>query len=113
MVCSPAAFTSIFLKLDDGDDFVQMGDSVPPTTMDGSFDDDNLSSAGGADTILGGPDDDTISDDDSVADDTIDGGDGADTISLAGGDDESRGDRGRRRHDGLRRRHRPSRRRRQ
>ncbi len=91
VVCTPGVFTSIFLKLDDGDDFVAMGDSVPPTTMDGSFDDDNLSSAGGADTILGGPDNDTISDDDSAADDTIDGGDGADTISLAGGDDDVRG----------------------
>ena len=55
VACSPAGITSIFLKLDDGNDFVSVLDSVPPTTMDGSFDNDNLSSSNGADLLLGGP----------------------------------------------------------
>jgi len=86
--CDPSAVTSIFLKLDDGDDYVLMGNSVPATTMDGSFGNDNLSSANGADTIRGGPGDDEIYDDDLLGDDTIDGGDGDDLIFLGDGDDD-------------------------
>jgi Ca2+-binding RTX toxin-like protein len=89
VACSPpSAFTSILLKLDDGDDFARVLDNVPPTTMDGSFDNDNLSSSNGADILLGGPDDDEISDDDNLGgDDLLDGGGDNDTISLGRGDD--------------------------
>jgi hypothetical protein len=59
VTCSPATdLTSIFLKLDDGDDFVRVLNSVPATTMDGSFGNDNLDSRNGADTARGGPGDD-------------------------------------------------------
>jgi len=89
VACYPTTdFTSIFLKLDDGDDFAQLSDNVPPTTMEGSFGDDTLTSDSGADTIRGGPGDDEIFDDDTSADDVFDGGDGNDLISLAGGDDD-------------------------
>jgi Putative metal-binding motif/RTX calcium-binding nonapeptide repeat (4 copies) len=86
--CSPTGVTSILLELDDGDDFVVVGDNVPVTTMDGSFDNDNLSSSGGADIVVGGPGDDEISDDDSNADDLLDGGADDDSISTTGGDDD-------------------------
>jgi Ca2+-binding RTX toxin-like protein len=87
VACSPTGVTSIFLKLDDGNDFVSVLDNVPSTTMDGSFDNDNLSSRNGADIVLGGPGDDEIFDDDNGGDDTLDGGADGDTISLGGGDD--------------------------
>ena len=86
VACSPTGVTSIRLTLNDGDDFVRMGDSVPPTTMDGSFGNDNLSSANGADTVLGGAGDDEISDDGGV--DVLNGGAGNDVISLGGGNDD-------------------------
>jgi len=91
VTCSVTAGTSIFLKLDDGNDFVSVLASVPPTTMDGSFDNDELNSANGADTILGGPGDDQISDSDSSGDDTINGGDDDDIIDISGGDDDVSG----------------------
>jgi Ca2+-binding RTX toxin-like protein len=89
VACSPTTdFTSIFLKLDDGDDFVRVLNSVPATTMDGSFGNDNLDSRNGADTVLGGPGDDTIFDDgDNLGDDVLDGGGDNDTIFLGAGDD--------------------------
>lgn len=107
VACSPTtAFTSIFLKLDDGDDFVKVLDSVPPTTIDGSFGNDELDSRNGADTALGGPGDDTIfddggndvldggADDDEIflgaGDDDVIGGIGADTVTLDSGDDTVR-----------------------
>jgi Ca2+-binding RTX toxin-like protein len=89
VVCSPGSVTSIRLDLNDGDDFASVLDSVPPTTMNGGADDDNLSSASGSDTVLGGPDDDTISDD--GGNDTLNGGDGNDLISLGGGNDDVAG----------------------
>jgi Ca2+-binding RTX toxin-like protein len=84
VACSPAGITSIFLKLDDGNDFASVLDNVPPTTMDGSFDNDNLSSGTGADTVLGGPGNDEIFDDDNSADDVLDGGADDDTIFPGG-----------------------------
>ena len=87
VACSPPTdFTSIFLKLDDGDDFVKVLDSVPPTTMDGSFGNDELDSRNGADTVLGGPGDDTIFND--GGDDVLDGGADHDEIFLGAGDDD-------------------------
>jgi len=85
VVCSPGSVTSIRLDLNDGDDFANVLNSVPPTTMNGGAGDDNLSSANGGDTVLGGPDDDQISDD--GGNDTLNGGDGNDLISLGGDDD--------------------------
>ena len=76
--------------------------------MDGSFGNDNLSSRGGADTILGGPGDDEIFDDDNGAttgstaattttrsrwrggDEDVVGGAGVDTVELDSGDDTVR-----------------------
>jgi hypothetical protein len=49
---------------------------------------DNLDSRNGADTVLGGPGDDTIFDDgDNLGDDVLDGGGDNDTIFLGAGDD--------------------------
>ncbi len=88
VVCALNVAPSLFLKLDDGDDFARVGDSVLPTTMDGSFGGDSLNSGGGADTIRGGPGDDEIFDDDNSANDVLDGGDDDDVISLTGGDED-------------------------
>src|SRR3954468_5752069 len=52
VACSPTGVTGIRLNLNDADDFVRVGDSVPATTMDGSFGNDDLSSGTGADTVL-------------------------------------------------------------
>src|SRR4051794_1273411 len=86
VACSPTGVTAVRLNLNDGDDFVRVGDSVPPTTMDGSFGNDNLSSGNGADTVLGGAGDDQISDDGGV--DVLNGGAGHDVVSLRGGNDD-------------------------
>jgi hypothetical protein len=87
VACSPPTlFTSIFLKLDDGDDFVKVLNAVPPTTMDGSFGNDDLDSRNGADTALGGPGDDTIFND--SGDDVLDGGADNDAIFLGSGDED-------------------------
>ena len=91
VVCKLTAGTSILLDLNDGDDFVRVGDNVPRTTMEGGSGDDSLSSANRADTIRGGDDDDDISDDDSTAADTLDGGSGDDAISPSGGADDVSG----------------------
>jgi putative metal-binding protein/hemolysin type calcium-binding protein len=106
VVCATNVAPTIRLTLNDGDDFVSMGPSVPPTTMDGGSGDDNLSSDSGADTVLGGTGNDSISDDggvdlldggadnDSIAlgpgNDNVIGGTGADTVRLESGDDTVR-----------------------
>lgn len=88
VACSPTGVTSIHLKLDDGDDFVRVLNTVPSTTMDGSFGNDNLDSRNGADTVLGGPGDDEIFDDgDNLGDDVLNGGGDNDSVSLGAGDD--------------------------
>jgi Ca2+-binding RTX toxin-like protein len=92
--CDPALFTSIVLKLKDGDDRAFVGAGVEPTTLDGGVDDDQLTSTAGGDTLFGGPGDDSLSDAEDTGvggDDLIDGGDGADTIRLGSGDDDVRG----------------------
>ena len=86
--CDPAAFTSIRLDLRDGNDFAVVGSGVEPTTMVGGDDDDDLTSANGADTMQGGDGDDRIDDSgDATGGDLIDGGGGTDTISLGRGND--------------------------
>lgn len=91
VVCSatlPIAVTSIFLDLDDGDDVVSVGNELPAATMDGSIGNDELTSASGADTVLGGPGVDTIFDDDSGGGkDVLNAGGDDDTIRLERGDD--------------------------
>jgi Ca2+-binding RTX toxin-like protein len=91
--CSPAGVTSVFLELNDGDDFAKvLGNIGRPTTFDGSFGNDTLDSRDGSDIIRGGPGNDEILDDiDNGGDDTIEGGEGDDTISLDGGNDNVTG----------------------
>jgi hypothetical protein len=88
VVCTLAAGTSILLDVNDGDDFVRMGDNVPPATMNGGSGEDHLSAANRPDTIHCDEDGDTIVDDDSSAADTLDGGGGDDAISPGGGADD-------------------------
>ena len=87
---STSVIASMFLKLDDGDDFARaIGNSLPAITMDGSFGVDDLSvDANGGDTLVGGDGDDTIADDGSSGADTLNGGDGNDTLLLGGGNDD-------------------------
>jgi Ca2+-binding RTX toxin-like protein len=90
VACDFAAFTTISLKLKDGDDRAFVGTGVKPVTIDGGDDDDQLTSSNGGDTLLGGQGDDTLSDADDTAfagNDLIDGGDGDDTILLGFGSD--------------------------
>jgi len=90
VACDPAAFTTIFLNLKDGDDRVFIGSGVKPVSVDGGEGDDRMRSSGGGDALFGGPGADTLSDaeDSGVGgDDLLDGGDGDDTISLGSGDD--------------------------
>jgi Ca2+-binding RTX toxin-like protein len=90
VACDPAVFTTIFLKLKDGDDRAFVGSGVKPVSIDGGGDDDLLQSSGGGDGLHGGPGADTLSDAEDTGvggNDLLDGGDGDDTITLGSGND--------------------------
>ena len=92
VVCGLTVAPRLRLTLNDGDNYCGgLGPSVLPTTMDGGTGNDDLSSDSGADTLLGGPDDDSLSDDGSSGNDQFDGGPGRDLISISGGNDDVTG----------------------
>src|SRR5215217_3877479 len=102
VACDPAALTTIFLNLKDGDDRVFIGSGVKPVSVDGGDGDDTISLGSGDDLVQGGAGNDVVEMDDGddtlrlddVANDgrqgegknirsdveTVDGGGGGDTM---------------------------------
>ena len=76
MVCGLNAGTRLRVTLNDGDDFASVGAGIVPTTLDGGTGNDNLSSDSGSDTLIGGAEDDVLSDDGNAGNDVFDGGAG-------------------------------------
>jgi Ca2+-binding RTX toxin-like protein len=90
VACDPKVAGSIHVDLDDGDDRAFVGDSVPPTTVEGGAGEDTLISSNGGDALHGDAGNDDVEDtsDTGGGDDLLDGGPGNDAIQLAKGDDK-------------------------